>query len=963
MRYLVQALASARNEHSEQFKEPYALAPYDCNTEGDEDSVVQQWKFKGITPIPYSKADRHQQLWQGLEKWADMYSQGITGRRQIVARLGQFPPVSDQNVSAVRDMVWAINDIDVARYFAGQTSEGKIDPGWIATFQEQGLLSLPVGQSEDGQSRSVPLVTNWKLPDYFDLNEVTLQLGRWIAQCLDSKEALDWVLMNGALMHSQFRQEVRHQLEYGGTHIPKALRTIWRLLSDESYANMLSEKYSNPHLLRNSCIKLAPDDKLALWEFLNLLRPIPIIKFNFLSAEKHRNPDRIQERYEIDVELIGIRYEEDIDELRSDANDWEGALVAIVDEITIQLQKTMDWFSMFGPASSTLDITNYEYPSISPHQQNQYAPAWTQLIALARDTCNILVARGESTKADELLQKWKSIPYTVFRRLVLHAVTENPELDIEIGLEFLSDECQTSLWDSKTRRETLRFMRIRGQDFHKLQLDSLTEKILQGPPREMYKNNLTEDDWNERRDHQILLRLYKLKDSGVPLSEKAEETYGRIKRDQQWQPRGDHSEEFPFFSSDFTRYEPSDGGLREDFSEMSNEEFIKWSNSQKERDLRPWEGDRGWPEFAANNIQMAVEHLIGAANKNVWISHLWYPVLHTCRTNENVPSHLNQDIARLLVKMPIPPLDVLVLEAARWLEVVWRQLKKTLRRKLWQKIWEASGVDGLPTQELDFNMTVNHAGGILGNVLYNELTEYYPEIAPAQNPGIPRLLIRRFRCIADSETPSAKLARVRLSPMLFVLYRVDPDWTKRTFFDRMDPTDEVKFDPFLWEGFFWFSNCPNDLLIAIKELLFKILCDLDRIPKRIRNRAARLFTYFAVPPIYGIDTNEAKNVLWKIGPDKLVDVARALNVMLREADERSLTFWNETLKPWFVEVWPTRPVDRSSNLSEALARMAIESGCAFPFVVEVIKDTLTHEKDGSALYQLRKNGKRNTSCK
>ena len=127
-------------------------------------------------------------------------------------------------------------------------------------------------------------------------------------------------------------------------------------------------------------------------------------------------------------------------------------------------------------------------------------------------------------------------------------------------------------------------------------------------------------------------------------------------------------------------------------------------------------------------------------------------------------------------------------------------------------------------------MTVNHAGGILGNVLYKELTEYYPEIAPAQNPGFPRWLIRRFKCIADSETPSAKLARVRLSPMLFVFYRIDPDWTERTFFGRMDPTDEDRFDPFLWEGFFWYSSCPTDLLKAIKHLLFEIFRDLDRIP-------------------------------------------------------------------------------------------------------------------------------------
>ena len=439
MRYLVQALASARNEHFEQFKEPYAFAPYGCNAGGDEDSVVQQWKFKGITPIPYPEVNNHQQLWQSLEEWADMYSQGITGRRQIVARLGQFPPESDQNVSTIRDMEWALKDADVARYFADQSSKKQIHPGWINTLQERGLLSLPIGQSEDAQPITVPLASNRKLPDYFDLNVVTYHLGRWIAQCLDSKETLDWVLDNGAVLHSQFRRLIRRQLENDATHIPSALRTVWRILSDESYASMLSEKFGFRYIHRASEIRLAPDDKLALREFLNQLRPIPIIrrKPDFYEYVKNRNSDKPLEWCEIDIELIGVRYENDIKEFRKNAKDWEGTLVAIADEVTIQLREAMDWLSVFGLANSTNDITYIRYRSISPHEQNKYAQTWTQLIALARESCDVLVDRGDLATANNLLQKWNSIPYPVFQRLVLYAVTEYPELDLELGLMIL----------------------------------------------------------------------------------------------------------------------------------------------------------------------------------------------------------------------------------------------------------------------------------------------------------------------------------------------------------------------------------------------------------------------------------------------------------------------------------------------------------------------------------------------
>ena len=959
MRYLVQALAAARNEHFEQFKEPYAFAPYSSGIGKDENSVERQWNLKGITPILYDNVKNHQQLWQSLKKWADMFRQGITGRRQIVARLGQFPPVLDQNDSTIQDLVWALNDADVARYSANQVSRRRIHPGWIAPLQEQGLLSLPIGQSNDAQPISVPLVSYRQLPDYFDLNEVTNHLGHWIAQCLDSQNALDWALMNGAVLHSQFRREIRHQLQNDTTHIPTALQTIWRILSDESYAIMLSEKFGSRYIHSASYFRLATDEKLALRVFLNRLRPIPIIKCkpDFLRYEQKRDPDRPQDWCEIDIELIGFSYEDDINEFRNNAKDWEGVLVAIVDEITIQLYAAMDWFSVFRLANSTADITHIEYRSISPHKQNQYAHTWTQLIALARESCDILVARGDLTTAIGLLQKWKSIPYPVFRRLVLHAVTEYSELDIELGLMILLDEIQPALWGSPTLRETLRFLRKRGKDFQPTQLNRLIEMILQGPPRETYKYDSTKKNWNTRCDNEILLRLHKLKESGVSLPEIAEETYDRIQQDRQWQPRGDHSEEFCIFVSDFTEYDPFDSGQRENFIEMSTEQFVMWLNSQKGSSMHPWESVDGWSEFVANNTKAAVELLKVSENTNIWIPHVWYPVLKACRTNKDVPSKLNQEIAKLLIDMPIPPLDVLALEAARWFEVVWRNLNKTLRRNLWQKIWEASCVDECPTHELDFNMTVNHAGGILGNVLYKELTEYYPEITPAQNPGFPRWLIHRFRCIADSETPSAKLARVRLSPMLFVFFRIDPDWTKRTYFDRMDPTNEVKFDPFLWEGFFWHSRCPTDLLQAIKNLFFEILRYLDRIPDEIRSRAVELFTYLAVPPIYGINVDEAKDVLWRLGPDKLVYVARVLNVMLRDADEKSPMFWRETLQPWFTNVWPRRLTDRSPALTDSLAQMAIESGDAFPFVVEEITDVLTNENGRFALYSLNDNEK------
>ena len=91
MRYLIQALAAARIENSEHFKDPYAFVSCSTKREKDANTVEQKWKRSGITPILYIKNQKHQQLWETLEKWGDDHRQGITGRRQLVSRLSQRP--------------------------------------------------------------------------------------------------------------------------------------------------------------------------------------------------------------------------------------------------------------------------------------------------------------------------------------------------------------------------------------------------------------------------------------------------------------------------------------------------------------------------------------------------------------------------------------------------------------------------------------------------------------------------------------------------------------------------------------------------------------------------------------------------------------------------------------------------------------------------------------------------------
>ena len=954
MRYLVSAIATAHEESLQQFKKPYAFAPY--SDEEDRDKVKQEWKLIGITPISYQETEGHEQLWQTLENWADDHRQGIMGRRQLVVRLGQTPPIADQNDPTIRDMAWALKDVNVAKYFSDLTGERRPRPEWIMPLQKEGLLSMSIGQTDNGQPISTPLVSG-QLTDHTDLNEITFQLSRWVVKCLDSQEVLNWALFREAVLHEKFRQQIRVWLSDNTNNLPPALRKIWQVLADDSYAHMLAERNEGqPHEIFNDP-PLTPDATFALRIFLNRLRPIPVfkVKSDFFRDEFTPCPDRPIDWCEIDIELVGDKGNYVVQRFKERVEDWDGTLAVIADELTMRLCEAMDWFREFGLASQDDDNTHNEYRSISPHEQSKHPHAWTQLIALVRDAHDALVASGDNTAAERLARRWYSLPYPVFRRLALYTATEHDDSDAKFGLEILLSGPQPTLWDHHIMRETLRFLRKRGQHFCEEQLTCLIKAVLKGPPRQMYREDLTDDEWRAVRDKRILLRLHKLKESGVSLPRSAQEAYERIQSDQQWEPPGDHSEEFGLFiSSGTAAFERIDSGTREKFEEMSIEQFIQWAETQVGEHIKPWECSGGWHLFVENNIQGAVKLLKGASDNKIWPVPPWYTVLGAFekKEQENITKDLMRDVAGILIVMRKQELASLAFMAARWLEKVWRQLSEKLREKLWKKIWNAS----LEGEELvdnpDFDMTLNHAGGILGNVLYEELSERISKVVTGQNPGFPKRLQPHFELLTNNDHPSAKLARVRLAPWLFALYQINPDWTAQTFFSRMNPEDEVMFDPYLWEGYFWYSRCSPDLLTAFKPLLLSILSHHDLMPGRTPERAITLFVYLAYRPDRGIDTDETKGVFWKLGTDELAVAAAALSDMLEASGDRSSALWRDTIAPWFGKVWPKRPKDKSAKLSEQLALMAVMSNTAFPLVVEAITGLLVPEEWSITLYQL-----------
>lgn len=524
-------------------------------------------------------------------------------------------------------------------------------------------------------------------------------------------------------------------------------------------------------------------------------------------------------------------------------------------------------------------------------------------------------------------------------------------VDPKIGVETVIEGSYPALWDSYSQREVMRFLRKRGKDLAKKDLSRIVKAILVGPERTRYQE-MGDDEWGRVCEHAIRLRLFKLKESGATLPKYAEKEFDRIQRERPWEPRGDGSEEFPFFVRSGWG-SGTEAGEMEDFANMSLDEFHEWVRRQRELS---WGCAGGWTPFCEAKPDIALQLLKGLAEKGIWFNAPWYDALSRFRQSEKKLSRRhNQETARLLLDMPADVLSKLGVTTAWWFEEVRPKLGKRARLQLWERIWEATLLEDWEG-ELDYDMTLNHAGGVLASVLMDELAERHPTATVGQNPGIPKPLRLYYQTVADGDSPSAKLARIRLSANLLYLFWIDRDWTEKALLQRMDPANRAKFEAALWEGYLWSPRIHRDLLKYLKPMLFRILEELDLIPERIRAHAPRLFINVAVPPDRGVSTGEAQEVLHAMPPQHLADAAWMLKDMISSAGEKASVLWLETIGPWFKKAWPKHEDAKSVEVSRNLAWMAIETGDAFRDAVTTVEEFLQPQKWADRLHDLKESG-------
>lgn len=435
MRYLMDAFAADRDRAGaapDSLPRAWAFAEhYDA---ADEAKQVAKWRSKGVEPIPYlvGPGHDHSLLYRTLAEWARRKRYGLEAKVKLAEEAAALTPSAPYTGPRMDAAKWALEDVAAVRRFVEADVVAPIE--WLPVLEGWGLLS----RSRD-PGRPVALIGCQPGNEATPLGAETHLMALWLTRHLDRPELLDWVLAQG-MPHPELQRLISFrlamQLPATGSsagpqercHLDPALERAWRIVASPVLRRHTWSPYDiGGHVER---MKAAAYDPLVRYEILRQLAPVLRLRSaapyraiqRTLSAGKSGTAPAapaLRDYIEIDVELASGLQATVIGDALGQHPDRNMVLGRMAEELTALLEQCLDLFALGDQASETDDPGLFRRGSIKRHEQDRHREGWTLLIDLARDGMTALRATRPDG-AEALLAKWKTVPYPLFRRMVLN---------------------------------------------------------------------------------------------------------------------------------------------------------------------------------------------------------------------------------------------------------------------------------------------------------------------------------------------------------------------------------------------------------------------------------------------------------------------------------------------------------------------------------------------------------------
>ena len=936
MGYMVDALAAERSRGA-RFSTAWAFAATDGSGAG-KSKVRDVWRAKNVEPILYDGRDGHHLLAETLIEWARVRKDPVQARSRIALdEIARMPIGPDDPV--VERVVWALQDASAAKALAeappisNEEDYAKFEK-WLDMFAEKGLLCF----AADGIGLRL-VDTGYESVAPGNSDTTRNHLSAWLARHLHVPQLLAWALRNGGHLHSRLRQEVERRLAAEDStlpEIPERLRLLWTVLLDSEPDDSrndiwLSDRYQ---------AAASPDERRLIEDkVMESIRPRLIVRPGLSIGQEVRliYEKLRQEPQSIDTcghfELVSGS--KDIWRLCKTVLEDPGVLSRHAETLTGYLEHA---FSLLGMADGHLCRWSYLVrPSIAPHEQNDDCEEWTRLVDLARDSYYPGLVPAEKGRAHNLLLRWMESEQPLFRRLALHALTENWQSDIRLVRKLLLAGRNLGLWDPDMRREAMRFLRLAGKRLPRdLRID-IVGAIHAGPKSKKIREYFGSDD--KLREEQALF-LHQLSMSGTKLDKKSRAIAETIA------PKAEGIEGEPDEFLARGKYE------RIGIEDYAPEHLVEGSVGDIVAALESEQLGQGkLRELAVRKPVKVVRALRRISKRGKWPAEYWQGFLWQL-TGPKYRARLHIHAARVLAEAP----DELFGETASAVADLVDRLadecgtdRETEFGILWKKSWAGKGEGGSETAGKHETLVkaLNHPAGKLAKAAWVRLRKYEPRAGM----GIPAPVKPYFDAMA--EDPLGHLGRVRLVTGLHPLFAIDPEWTERHLIARLARTQSQEAAD-LWSAYGWSPRLGPDLLKAIRTPLLEILRDGKLRDRRLR-KLRHLFMAVCLDAPGDLTEGEIRSVVDPLPEQGLVTVLGSLIQRLTGTPDERRRIWCEKLQPWLLEYWPREQKRNTGKTSEMILEMLAECGNAFPQASEWSLAYLRPIR-GESLYVLNRNG-------
>ena len=981
LRYMMDALA-ADEIRGETRLEAYAFAGF--QDEGQEQALIE-WKAKGVTPLLYevpAGTQDHSALHSTLREWGNTYRDGVQGKEMIIAQHATTPPLaSSRSDFAVGRVLWALTDGLAAKHFADMNpvpplkwleplAEAQFDHEDLARFgvtpkaENDNKLSFSVIRRPTPYTHSPLMCIAGMGGQGGKWDSIMFHLARWLTRHLNDPKLILWLAKQGGQLHEDFIQLIHgviedlDQLENDGkkdeldrilADAPKAvpgsvMRTLWRLLlsgRSKSHAHH-SDLYD--WLRRFKQGGLTPTLRIELRE---ILTPCVTLREPFSRIEElaeSREPERIKDLIDWDLELSSDHVHSTLRDFGNKSH-WQAALPDLLHDFTMLLRDVLDLKKELGGAEDKSDLSYTDQPSISEHPQNRGFHDWTALIDLTRDAW-LATVQTNPAQARLVAEDWWYVPYPLFKRLAFFAAANSDVITPREALDWLLANAHWWLWSVETQRETIRLLVVLAPKLDAQALAEMEQAILQGPPREMFKDDIEPKQWTNIVDHEVWLRLVKTQAAGARLGAIAIAKLNELKQQYpRWVLAEDERDEFPVWMdagwSDAESLPP-----KFELAPASRQELVEWLKKY------PSPGslihDDGWRERCRENFTIAAGALADLAHEDQWPFDRWREALQIS-AEDSVLGQSWPVMALLLVKAPDELIQQLAHSLSWWLKAESKtyegreDLFFALIRRLLELEYQ-NGADGDPVSR-----AINHPVGHVTDALLNWWYRQEPRDAGSLKDEIKLL----FTELCDTQVEKFRNGRVLLAAHAISMFRVDEVWAKEYLLPLFDWQRSEVEARVAWEGFLWSPRIYWPMLTAIKQPLLETARHYDQLGEHAEQYAGFL-TFVALDPGDVFTTRELNEATSKLPAAGLLGVAEALTRALEGAGEQHGEYWCNRVRPYLKAIWPKSREVLTPLISERIGRLCVAAGGAFPEAMETLRHWLQPvEYTGFLIHHLR----------